>query len=185
MKTRVVSMVVCVLILCVTSCSSNKTSKDTKTKKGAEQALYLDTSSLTDPVYYGAINQQAMASLLDSFSFRGKCDFDSIYQAYNLSKTDMAISREAALEALGLRQQIVAARAEAAALTAGSAGAETAELGEDLDDLVKEKLSSNPQMSDIQKEYFLISIIRLGAAIAKEKILMDNVLVYQNREDHE
>lgn len=183
MKTfKIIIVLVCALI--IFGCASNKGSEQKsggKAKAAGKQApMLLDDARLDDPSYYPQLQVEALASLAKAFTYVGKKDFVSINEAYTFATDDIAWSNEAGLQALGLRQDVVKMRADAAAGSAGNAGSDKTDASTSMQQMIDAKLQSGAQLSQTQKQYFLVSLTRLAAAIAKETILVKSAADYAN-----
>jgi hypothetical protein len=157
--------------------SAQNTDRASK-RNSQEQSLLLDDSRLEDNSYYAMLQTEAIASIVMSATLIGKSDFTSIYDAYMMANEDIAWSKETALQALGLRQDVVRMRADAAGAGAGNAGAIGSEIGANMQQVIDANLQSGLLLSEVQKKYFLVSLTRLGAAIAKEIIIVKNATDY-------
>jgi hypothetical protein len=178
-------LIVLLSMLIIFGCSSNKGSENEKaggkSKANTKQAAFLmDETQLENPEYAAQLQVIALASLAKSALYIGKKDFSSIYEAFGFANDDLAWSKETGLQALGLRQDVVKSRAEATAAGAGNAGSEGSDVSTDMQQMIDAKLQAGVKLSESQKQYFLVSLTRLGAAIAKEVILVKSATDYVN-----
>lgn len=169
-------VVVLLLVVMVFGCSSNKGSK----KDDAVKPLLLDSERIArdDKSYPKELQEEALASLANAALLIGQNDFNSISEAYSSVEVTIQLSEEAALQALGLREAVVAKKAETKALEGGNAGAEKADLSEEAKKEKERILEEKVKLVGTQKDYFLVSITQLASAIAKEKIIVDNTKNY-------
>jgi len=173
---------VVLLAICLTLVVGSVLLAKEKGKKGEVEIVFLlDDSQLVveNAVAYGvSLQGEALKSLAITANYIGKSDFASIKEAYDLTTSDIAWSEECALQALDLRKDVVASRAEAAANSAANAGGEPADIGLQMKTKIESLKSGAFQLSDSQKGYFLVSLTRLAAAIAKETVLVTNAKAY-------
>ncbi len=180
MKTLKV-LIVLLSMLIVFGCASNKGSEKSSGKSkaaGKVAAMYLDDSKINSPQYAMEFGQTVIETLKQVPSYIDQNSFDKIAMLFDDSKKYIAISEEASMVALGLREKAVAARASAAAAGSGNAGSDQADLGASVTAERDALLAKGVQMSDIQKQYFLISLTSLAVAIAQETILVKNATKY-------
>jgi hypothetical protein len=181
-KKLVIPALIAVLLL--SACGSNRKEASRKAKPAQKdkQVLRLDEAMLADEstasVYAGQLVLQATDCLLQSVMYGGSSDFPSLSQAFDLSKNHVSWSEETAWQAFGLRQMVVAARAEASAQGAGLAGSEEALQGENLQAQMDAKLKEGVQLQDSQRDFFLASLIYLAAAVVKETNISKNLPDY-------
>jgi len=173
-----------ITVMLLSACGSNRKTASSKKKpaKADKQALLLDEAMLADEstasVYAGQLVLIATDCLLQSVMYGGGSDFPSLAKAFDLSKNHIAWSEETAWQAFGLRQMVVAARAEASAQGAGLAGSDAALQGENLQAQMDAKLKEGVQLQDSQRDFFLASLIYLAAAITKETYISKNLSEY-------
>jgi len=174
---KVVLLAICLMLIV----GSALVAKDKGKKEKSEIVFLLDDTQLVadKAVAYGKLLQiKALESLKQSATYLGKSDFASIAEAYEKTSEDIAWSDECALQALDLRKDVVAARAEASATSAANAGGEPADQSLQIKARIEDLKSGALTLSDSQKEYFLVSLTRLAAAIAKETLLVVNAKDY-------
>lgn len=170
------------LAICLTLIVGSTLAAKDKGKKGKPEVVFLlDDTQLTEEsaeIYTGLLQKEALASLAVSATYLGKNEYASIAEAYELTKNDIAWSKECALQALDLRKIVVATEAGASASEAGNAGGDAANISSQMQAKIDELKSGAATLSASQKGYFLVSLTRLAGAIAKETILVNCAKAY-------
>lgn len=169
-------VVVLLLVVMMFGCSSNKGSK----KDDAVKPLLLNSERIAqnDKSYPKELHVEALKTLTGAALLMGQNDFESIDAAYSIAEYNIALSNEASLQALGLREGVVAKNAEAKAIAEGNAGGEEADLSVDVEAEKARMLAEGVTLKGTQKDYFLVSLVQLASAIATEVVLVNNTKDY-------
>lgn len=171
-------VVVMILLLLVSAAFAAKKDKD----KEKAQAWLLDEAKLqTDEAaleYAMSLKSESIEWLKGSLQYMNAVDFPTLSVALDEAKTHSAWSLETALQALGMRQQLVTARAEKEATKGGSAGGDEAELGKMLEQKLAEMSETEAQLSGSQKDFFLASLVQLLSSISRETLIVKNIATY-------
>lgn len=174
---KIVLLAICLTLIV----GSTLAAKDKGKKDEVKVVFLLDDSKLVveQTESYGlSLQKEALESLVLSATYLGKNDFASIAEAYEMATNDIAWSEECALQALDLRKDVVAAKAEAEATGATNAGGDPAIVSANLKAQIDKLKSGEIKLSTAQKGYFLVSLTRIAAALAKETILVTNAKAY-------
>ncbi|NLW18200.1 MAG: hypothetical protein GXY81_00705 [Candidatus Cloacimonetes bacterium] len=182
---KIIAVLIMVMALSVVlNAKKDDGKKKGKDKNTTEFYLMLDDSRmnpLEEQIKYAnslaSVGEEVLATVQDALGALGN-NFSPIKAQFDAAQEETLLAKEMLMQALGIREKVVEAIAEAKATDSGNAGQIFMDKSAQADEIISEMAEDTEELSEVQKAWIRSGLIRMGTSVLREAALVKAVADY-------